>query len=210
MQPWKLFPISALIFGGRLSRTFPLVFEARDWEHGVFMAASMGSEATAAAFSQAAIRRDPFAMLPFAGYHMADYWKHWLGMGSKPVRLPRIFRVNWFRKDDEGRFLWPGYGQNMRIIHWVIRRIHDGAGAVEGPFGLMPRYGDLRWEGLDFGAQQFSDAMEVRREDLMAEARDLKDYFAAFGGRLPAAIEEQRRLLEERAAQAPASWRPPA
>ena len=193
-------PISAFIFGGRLSRTFPLVFESRDWKHGVFMAATMGSEATAAAFGQAAIRRDPFAMLPFAGYHMADYWKHWLGMEGKGYKLPRIFRVNWFRKDAEGKFLWPGYGQNLRVVQWIVNRVRGRAGAAEGPFGLAPRYEDIEWSGLDFGKERFRSLTEADPDAVRGEAQELKGFFAKFGDRLPPELEEQRLALAKRAA----------
>jgi phosphoenolpyruvate carboxykinase (GTP) len=203
-------PLSAFLFGGRLSKTFPLVYESFDWKHGVFMAATMGSEATAAAIGQAAIRRDPFAMLPFAGYHMADYWRNWLEMDGKGYKLPRIFRVNWFRKDANGKFIWPGYGQNMRVIQWVVERVRGKAKAEKGPFGLMPRYQDLNWKGLDFPKEQYSSVTDVSREGALAEAEELKAYFTRFGDRLPPAIEAERKALEARAKAAPEVWRLPA
>jgi len=201
-------PVAAFIFGGRLSRTYPLVFESLDWRHGVFLAATMGSEATAAAFRQAAIRRDPFAMLPFAGYNMADYWKHWLGFESKGYKLPRIFRVNWFRKDDEGRYLWPGYGQNLRVLQWIVERCRSKASAIESPLGLMPRYQDITWKGLEYPEDAFLRLMEIRRSEVLAEAQEIQGHFAKFGDRLPAELESQRRSLEERSAGGPAVWRP--
>jgi phosphoenolpyruvate carboxykinase (GTP) len=200
-------PLSAFLFGGRLSKNFPLVFESFDWKHGVFLAATMGSEATAAAFNQAAIRRDPFAMLPFAGYNMADYWRHWLAMDGCGYRLPRIFRVNWFRKDDQGKFLWPGYGQNMRALRWIAERVRGEAGAVDGPFGRMPRYDDLCWDGLDFPRERYQRASEITRAGAQAEAAELKTFFAGFGDRLPDEIERQRAALEQRAAGLPETWR---
>jgi len=196
-------PISAFIFGGRLSRNFPLVFESRNFTHGVFMAATMGSEATAAALDQAAIRRDPFAMLPFVGYHMGDYFGHWLSMRHRNLALPRIFRVNWFRKGDDGRFLWPGYGQNLRVLDWIVRRVHGEAGAVESPLGLQPRYRDIVWDGLDFPFERFVKLTEVTRSSLLAEATDLKGYFARFGDRLPSEVEAERAALEAFAKASP-------
>ncbi len=199
-------PISAFIFGGRLSKNFPLVYEAFDWNYGVFMAATMGSEATAAAIGQAAIRRDPFAMLPFAGYNMADYWAHWLSMANKGVKLPPIFRTNWFRKDENGKFIWPGYGQNMRVLKWIVDRVNGKVGAVESPLGLMPRYEDITWAGLDFSKEKYQHIMDISREGAMSEAKEIKEYFATFGDRLPAALEIERQKLEKRAEQAPAVW----
>ncbi|MBL8489088.1 MAG: phosphoenolpyruvate carboxykinase (GTP) [Rhodocyclaceae bacterium] len=200
-------PISAFIFGGRLSKTFPLVYQATDWKHGVFMAATMGSEATAAAIGQAAIRRDPFAMLPFAGYNMAEYWNHWLAMGERPgIKHPKIFRVNWFRKDENGKFIWPGYGQNMRVIKWIIDRVHDRLPAVTSPFGLMPRYQDLNWEGLAFNRGQYELIMDISRTGALGEAEEIKGYFAKFGDSLPAELEKQRTALAERAEKAPEIW----
>jgi len=194
-------PISAFIFGGRLSKTFPLVFEAKDWKQGVFMAATMGSEATAAAIGQAAIRRDPFAMLPFTGYNMADYWKHWLGMENKGYTLPRIFRVNWFRKDDTGKFIWPGYGQNLRVLKWIIDRVHGRADAREGPFGLMPRYEDIDWKGLEFPKERFLYLTDVSKEGALGEAQELIDFFSTFGDRFPQELDQQRVALEKRASK---------
>jgi phosphoenolpyruvate carboxykinase (GTP) len=200
-------PISAFLFGGRLSKTFPLVYEAANWNHGVFMAATMGSEATAAAIGQAAIRRDPFAMLPFLGYHMGDYWGHWIKLGTRTdLKLPKIFRVNWFRKDESGKFIWPGYGQNMRVLKWVVDRVRGRAGAVESPFGLSPRYEDMTWAGLDFSRDKYARIMDINREGALAEAAEIKTYFATFGNRLPPELEEQRQELERRAAKSPEVW----
>ncbi|MBI5527097.1 MAG: phosphoenolpyruvate carboxykinase (GTP) [Deltaproteobacteria bacterium] len=198
-------PISAFVFGGRLSKTFPLVYESLNWRHGVFMAATMGSEATAAAIGQAAIRRDPFAMLPFAGYHMADYWKHWLGMEPKGLLLPRIFRVNWFRKNENGKFIWPGYGQNMRVVSWIVDRVAGRAGATEIPLGLVPRYEDLNWKGMDFPREKFLDLVDVPREGILSEAEDIKAYFTRFGDRLPRELEGEREELVRRAGGIPES-----
>lgn len=200
-------PISAFIFGGRLSKGFPLVYEARSFAHGVFMAATMGSEATAAAIGQAAIRRDPFAMLPFAGYNICDYFRHWLSFGHRDVRLPKIFRVNWFRKDEDGRFLWPGYGQNLRVLEWIIGRIHGEAKAVDSPLGLQPRYCDIDWKGLDFSCERFSRLTEVSKDTVEAEAREVKAFFQRLGSRLPEELEAERKLLEQRAGTMPQTWR---
>ena len=201
-------PISAFLFGGRLSKTFPLVYQAFDWNHGVFMAATMGSEATAAAIGQAAIRRDPFAMLPFIGYHMGDYWGHWITMGQRPdLKLPSIFRVNWFRKDDDGKFIWPGFGQNMRVLKWVVDRVNGHADAVESAFGLMPRYEDITWKALDFSLEDYHGIMDINRAGAVGEAEAIKEYFANFGDHLPPELEEQRQALADRASNSPEVWK---
>jgi phosphoenolpyruvate carboxykinase (GTP) len=200
-------PIDAFVFGGRLSSTFPLVYEAKDWEHGVYMAATMGSEATAAADNQAAIRRDPMAMLPFCGYNMADYFSHWLGFAGKSIDLPKIFRVNWFRKDEDGGFIWPGFGENMRVLEWVCDRVHGNVDAVEGPLGNMPRYQDLNWTGLDFSSDAFSEIMDLARDDGSHEAESQKELFDSFAGRLPDEMEAQRQALLSDMQDAPDVWR---
>ena len=200
-------PISAFIFGGRLSHTFPLVYESLDWEHGVYTAATMGSEATAAAENQSAIRRDPMAMLPFCGYNMADYWGHWLAMGQSVEQPPSIFRVNWFRKDGDGRFIWPGFGENMRVLEWIVDRVHGRRDAAEGPFGLMPCYQDLNWTGLDFTSDDFSDVMDINCEAGMQEADAQKELFDRFEDRLPPELEVQRLALAARLDQSPKVWR---
>lgn len=203
-------PISAFIFGGRLSKTFPLVYESLNWDHGVFMAATMGSEATAAALNQASIRRDPFAMLPFCGYHMGDYWRHWVGLGKKgELNLPRIFRVNWFRKDENGKFIWPGFGQNMRVLKWIVDRVRNRAQAVESPFGLMPRYADINWKGLDFDPSLFEGLMTVRKAEGLAEVDEIRHHFDTFAGHLPPEMEQQHEAFRVRLEAAPDEWRPP-
>jgi phosphoenolpyruvate carboxykinase (GTP) len=199
-------PISAFIFGGRLSRTFPLVFQSFDWEHGVYLAATMGSEATAAAQNQAAIRRDPMAMLPFCGYNMGDYWNHWLEMGRKLTNPPAIFRVNWFRKNGQGKFIWPGFGENMRVLKWIVDRVNGRGDAVESPFGAMPRYQDINWKGLDYNAETFEELMSIDRAAGLAEAEDQKELFGRFNGHLPDAMERQRKKLSERLEKAPEVW----
>jgi phosphoenolpyruvate carboxykinase (GTP) len=203
-------PISAFIFGGRLSHTFPLVFQSFDWDHGVYLAATMGSEATAAADNQAAIRRDPMAMLPFCGYNMADYWNHWLSLKGKLANPPAIFRVNWFRRDENNKFYWPGYGENMRVLSWIVDRVQGRADAVEGPFGYMPRFADLKWDGLPYDKAKFQQLMEVDRDKAMAELFDQEGFFARFGERMPTGITKQWSQMRERIEKAQPVWRPAA
>ena len=201
-------PISAFLFGGRLSTTFPLVCEARTWAHGVFLASTMGSEATAAAHGLSGVRRDPFAMLPFTGYNMGDYWAHWLEMGKRGgVKLPRIFRVNWFRRDENNKFAWPGYGQNMRVLKWIVDRVHGRAAAVDGPLGLMPRYDDLNWNGLTFERASFEKITDVRREAARGEVEGVRTWFAKFGEHLPRELAEQLDELAARVEGMPETWR---
>ncbi len=200
-------PISAFIFGGRLSKTFPLVFQAKDWNHGVFLAATMGSEATAAAIGQAAIRRDPLAMLPFCGYNMAKYWSHWLNMGKKISNQPGIFRVNWFRKDENGKFVWPGFGENMRVLKWIVDRVQNKTSGVESPFGTMPTRGDLNWQGLDFDEDTFHSIMSIDKEAALSEAAEIGEYFKGFGSDLPGELETERENLIKRVNAAPDKWK---
>lgn len=185
-------PIDAFIFGGRLSSAFPLVYQSFDWEHGVYMAATMGSEATAAADNQSGIRRDPMAMLPFCGYNMGDYWQHWLDMESKVKHPPKIFRVNWFRKDDDGKFLWPGFGQNTRVLQWVMERVLGEANAQETPYGMSPQYGDLNWNGLNYGIDKFDELMAFDREASVREVEGQNEMFDKLGDALPKAMTVQR------------------
>ena len=199
-------PISAFIFGGRLSHTFPLVYQSFDWEHGVYMAATMGSEATAAAVNQAAIRRDPMAMLPFCGYNMADYWRHWLRLGKGLAHPPKIFRVNWFRKDNKGKFIWPGFGENMRVLNWIVDRVNGEVDAAESPFGHMPRHQDLNWRGLDFHVDDFSGIMDIDRARGLEEAEAQTELFESFEDRLPPEMETQRQALKDRLTKSSDQW----
>jgi phosphoenolpyruvate carboxykinase (GTP) len=200
-------PVSAFIFGGRLSKTFPLVYQSYDWNHGVFMAATMGSEATAAAIGVTGIRRDPFAMLPFCGYNMASYWGHWIKMGQRSdLKLPKIFRTNWFRKDANGKFVWPGYGQNMRVLEWIVERVHNRVGAAESPFGYMPRYEDMDWGGLNYSKAQYQAIMDINRSGMMSEIEEIKAFFDKFGAKLPQELEQQRQQFAQRAEKAPELW----
>jgi phosphoenolpyruvate carboxykinase (GTP) len=199
-------PISAFVFGGRMSKDLPLVFQAFNWCHGVYIAATMGSEATAAAIGQAAMRRDPMAMLPFCGYNMADYFGHWLNIGRRLSNPPQIFRVNWFRKDENGKFIWPGFGDNMRVLKWIIDRVHGRGYAVESPLGWMPRHEDIEWNGLDFPADKFYDLMAVGRDAGAAEAQAHEEQFDQFFDRLPKEFIFERELLRSRLRRSPDRW----
>ncbi len=188
-------PIEAFIFGGRLSTTFPLVYQSRDWAHGVYMAATLGSEATAAADNQAAIRRDPMAMLPFCGYNMGYYWEHWLSMENKVEYLPEIFRVNWFRKAPDGSWLWPGFGQNMRVLQWVVNRIKGRVDADETIFGEVPRFEDINWDGLVYDEATFNTLMSIDPENSIREFEDQANLFNEIGHSLPTELENQRQQM---------------
>jgi phosphoenolpyruvate carboxykinase (GTP) len=189
-------PISAFVFGGRRSDTMPLVVEATSWEDGVYKAATMGSETTAAASGKVGeVRRDPFAMLPFCGYHIGDYFEHWLAMGKAVAHPPRIFSVNWFRTDDRGAFAWPGFGQNMRVLKWVVDRCRSSAHAVQTALGWQPEYDDLDWRGLDFGADRFGRVMGFEREMWRRELAAHDELFAEVGPKTPAALAHLRRDL---------------
>lgn len=190
-------PIDAFIFGGRRSTTVPLVTEARNWTEGVYMAATMGSETTAAAAGQqGVVRRDPFAMLPFSGYHMGDYFQHWLSLGERlqaqGAKLPRIYTTNWFRKDAQGQFVWPGYGENMRVLKWMIDRLEGQVQGEQTLVGVAPRYEEINWKGVDFTPAQFQVATGIDavvwREELASHA----GWLAQFGSRLPQALEQAR------------------
>jgi len=194
-------PISAMLFGGRRSSVVPLITEAFNWQHGVFMGSIMASETTAAASGAVGkLRRDPFAMLPFCGYNMADYFGHWLEIGSQgdPDKLPRLFYVNWFRKDDDGRFLWPGYGENSRVLEWVFERCGDRANAVETPIGLLPPQGAIPVEGLDLAAGAMDELLSVDLNGWRQELASIQEHFDGLGDRLPPELLDELAELEKR------------
>ena len=190
-------PISAIIFGGRRAKTAPLVYQSRDWVHGVFVGSTMASETTAAAAGAVGVvRRDPMAMLPFCGYHMADYWQHWLDMGEKIPHPPKIFHVNWFRTDDQGHFIWPGFGDNLRVLEWILARAFDEADAVETPIGYEPRPEDINIQGLDIDVDTVRGLLDVDRDLWRGEVADIKQFYAKFGGKVPQPLLDQLATLE--------------
>jgi phosphoenolpyruvate carboxykinase (GTP) len=197
-------PISAILFGGRRPGTIPLVNEALSWEHGVFMGSSTGSETTAANIGAVGvIRRDPFAMLPFCGYNMGDYFNHWLTMGQKlGAKAPKIFFVNWFRRDAAGKFMWPGYGDNSRVLKYVVERIEGKAQGVKTAIGVLPKAGELDVSGLDLPAGTLEDLTSVDADGWKAEAAGVAEFYAKFGSRLPSALSAELKGLEQRLAQA--------
>jgi len=192
-------PISAIIFGGRRAKLAPLVYEALDWNHGVFVGASMASERTAAQYGKLGeVRRDPMAMLPFCGYNMADYFGHWLHMGTILKHQPRIFHVNWFRTDSEGNFLWPGYGENSRILEWVLARCRDEVDAQETPIGYIPYPKDIDMAGLEIPASSMDQLLAIHKEEWLEEMDAIAEFMEQFGTRLPGEIERQKSRILDR------------
>jgi len=192
-------PISALIFGGRRARTAPLVFEAFDWNHGVFVGASVASETTAAqSGAVGVVRRDPMAMLPFCGYNMGDYFGHWLKMGTVVPQPPKIFHVNWFRQNADGKFIWPGFGENMRVLRWIVDRCKGQGAAVESPIGLLPGKDAIDTTGLGVDAATMHELLSVSRDDWRPETDSIGEFFGKFGDRLPKEMEAQRQALIKR------------
>ena len=192
-------PIDAIVFGGRRAKCAPLVYQARDWQHGVFVGATMASETTAAAAGEVGVvRRDPMAMKPFVGYNMADYFGHWLEMGRKidPEKAPKIFNVNWFRQDDDGNFMWPGFGDNMRVLLWILDRCNGKADAVDSPIGFMPKPEDIDITDLDLDMDTLKELLTVDKEVWLKDVENQKEYFAQFGDRLPKEIAEELQKLE--------------
>jgi phosphoenolpyruvate carboxykinase (GTP) len=195
-------PISAILFGGRRATVVPLVHEARGWQHGTFLGSIISSETTAAAAGKVgALRRDPMAMLPFCGYNMADYWAHWLKIGTRAgAKLPRIYYVNWFRKNAAGEFLWPGFGDNGRVLKWVFERCAGKADGVETPIGVVPRPSDLDLVGLDLDHDDVAELLAVDREGWANEVPLIREYYASFGARMPRELIGELDALERRIA----------
>ncbi len=192
-------PISAIIFGGRRAKTAPLVYQARDWEHGVFVGSIMASETTAAAAGAVGVvRRDPMAMLPFCGYHMGDYFQHWLDMGKKlGDKAPKIFNVNWFRTDDEGHFIWPGFGDNMRVLMWILDRCEGKADAVETPIGFEPKPEDINIEGLDIDLDTIKGLLDVDKDLWKEDAAGIEEFYQKFGEKLPKELKAELETLKK-------------
>lgn len=205
-------PISAFIFGGRLSKNAPLVYQAFNWSHGVYLGATTGSEKTAAADGQADIRYDPMAMLPFCGYNMGDYFDHWLKVGRNVPKPPAIFKVNWFRKDEEGNFMWPGFGDNLRVLKWIVDRVRGRAAAIESPLGMMPYYEDIFWTGLKFSKEEFADLCTIDKEAGVKEAEGQRQFLEQFAAidKLPEEFVNEQRLLVKRLERMEHSWSVPA
>ncbi len=191
-------PISAIIFGGRRAKTAPLVYESRDWANGVFVGSIMASETTAAATGAVGVvRRDPMAMTPFCGYNMADYWQHWLDMGKKLKNPPKIFNVNWFRTDENGHFIWPGFGDNLRVVDWILKRCFNEVGADETPVGFEPQPGDINLEGSGVDIETLKGLLEIDPALWKEECAGIREYYAQFGDQLPAELMESLEALEK-------------
>lgn len=192
-------PISAIIFGGRRAKTAPLVYQSRDWKHGVFVGSIMGSEKTAAAEGTVGeTRRDPMAMLPFCGYHMADYWQHWLDMEEKIPNPPKIFNVNWFRTNDQGEFIWPGFGENLRVLEWILKRCFDEVDARETEIGYLPKVEDINLDGIEVDQETLAGLLSVDRELWRKETKGVEEFYQQFGDKLPQVLREELTALEER------------
>ena len=193
-------PISAIIFGGRRAQTTPLVYQSRDWNNGVFVGSIMASETTAAAAGAVGVvRRDPMAMLPFCGYHMGDYFKHWFEMGEKlGDKAPKIFNVNWFRLDENGHFIWPGFGDNFRVLEWIIKRCEGEVDAVETPIGYVPKAEDINLEDLDFSIDTLRSILEVNKDQWAKEADGIEEFYKKFGNKLPQELKDQLAALKSR------------
>ncbi|MEG2633274.1 MAG: phosphoenolpyruvate carboxykinase domain-containing protein, partial [Oscillospiraceae bacterium] len=197
-------PVSCILFGGRRAKTAPLVYQSFDWAHGVFVGSIMASETTAAATGAVGVvRRDPMAMLPFCGYHMGDYFAHWLEMGEKlGDKAPKIFNVNWFRTDDNGNFIWPGFGDNMRVLMWMLKRCKGEVEAVETAIGYEPKPEDIEIEGLDINVDVVRDLLSVDKDLWTAEADGIEEFYKKFGDKLPAKLNEELSALRARLAKA--------
>ncbi|HEQ72034.1 MAG TPA: phosphoenolpyruvate carboxykinase (GTP), partial [Spirochaetia bacterium] len=194
-------PIDAILFGGRRPSVIPLVNEARSWEHGVFLGSVMGSEMTAAAAGTVGkLRRDPFAMLPFCGYHMADYLSHWLSMPERTDqnKLPRLYYVNWFRKNKDGKWLWPGYGENSRVLKWIFERVSGAGNATETPIGNLPTLDAIDRSGLEVSDADMQELLTVNRDEWKEETASIREYYKIFGKKLPAKLEVELEKLEKR------------
>ena len=192
-------PISAILFGARRQKLVPLVYQAFDWAHGTFLGATLASETTAAATGAVGVvRRDPMAMLPFCGYNMGDYWNHWLSMGKRLTRPPKIFRVNWFQRDDRGGFLWPGFGENLRVLRWIIERSRDDGKADETPIGYLPKPSSISRKGADVSSDVMRRLLHVDRDGWRTNLRSQSEFFEKFGDRLPSGIQEQHAGLRQR------------